>query len=33
MTNFQNAMTTFYIVGALLVIAIGLFLLVAKVEK
>ena len=33
MTNLQNAMTIFYIVGALLVIAIGLFLLVAKVEK
>ncbi len=31
--NPENAMTVFYIIGALFVITIGVFLLVAKVER
>jgi len=33
MTNLENAMTNFYIAGALFLMVISIFLLVAKVER
>ena len=33
MTNLENAMTVFYIFGAIFVMIIGVVLLVAKVER